>query len=216
MKLPILKTNAYAEIYASLLDGRLPAGSLIQVSDLAARCNVTRARIREALRKLADEGMVAFEPKRGIRLLRPTPEVAREVFQVREVLEGLAAREAARRMDDATRQNLHTYLHALRPRIKAGDVSDVGDPIHEAILAACGNKRLVHLLAVLRRQVRWLQSAARPQPARTAKEFKEHLAILAALEARDPQAAEEAGRAHIRGALADILKAFPDPAPQGG
>lgn len=216
MTLPILKTNAYAEIYASILDGRLTPGSVIEENDLATHCNVTRARIREALRKLADEGMVAFEPKKGIRLLRPTPEMAREVFQIREVLEGVAAREAAKRMEDATRQNLHTYLNALRPRIRAGDVSDVGDPIHEAILAACGNKRLVHMLAVLRRQVRWLQTVAKPEPARTAKEFKEHMAILAALEARDPQAAEEAGRAHIRGALADILKAFKASAPQEG
>jgi DNA-binding GntR family transcriptional regulator len=161
------------------------------------------------LHKLAEEGFVAYQPHRGARLLEPTAAMAREVFQIREGLEGIAAREAATRIGDDVLSALRVHFRKLRPRVAAGDQSDLGDSIHDAMFAACGNPRLVQMMAVLRGQIAWLQTLAVRIPTRPARAFREHAAILAALEARDPEAAETATRAHIRGTLADLLKAQP-------
>lgn len=204
----ILRDNAYGEILAGILDGRIAPGESLREEKLAAELNVSRTPIREALHKLAEEGFVAYLPHRGARLLEPTPALAREVFEIREGLEGVAARDAAVHMEEPALRNLRKRFDLLRPRVRAGDVSDVGDIIHEAMLNACGNPRLVQTIGILRGQIAWFQSVATSIPARPARAFREHLRILAALEARDPRAAEEATRAHIQSTLADLLQAF--------
>lgn len=211
MSKSILRENAYGAILAAILDGRISPGTSLREEKLAAELNVSRTPIREALRKLAGEGFIVYEPHRGARVLQPTAELAREVFQIREGLEAIAAHEAATRLTSESLAELRAHFNALRPRVKAGDLSDVGDGIHDAIFAACGNSRLIELMDVLRGQIRWLQTAAVAIPSRPARAFREHLRILAALEKRDPAAAEAAIRAHIRGTLADLRNALPAP-----
>lgn len=208
MSKTILRDNAYGKILAAILDGRIAPGESLREEKLAAELSVSRTPIREALRKLAEEGFVAYFPHRGARLLDPTPDMAREVFQLREGLEAIAAREAAERIEDEALAELRAHFKQLRPRVRRGDVSDVGDVIHQAMLDACGNQRLVQLLGILHGQITWLQSVAVSIPARPARAFREHLVILGALEARDPQAAEDAIRAHLRSTLADLIQAF--------
>ena len=208
MSKSILRDNTYAQILQAILDGRIAPGEGLREERLAAELNVSRTPIREALRKLAEEGFVLYEPHRGARLLTPTAEMAREVFQIRESLEAIAAREAAARMDAETRTHLRRHFDAIRPRVRAGDLSDVGDSIHPAMFDHCGNQRLVQLRAVLHGQVTWLQTFAVSIPARPARAFRDHLRILVAIEARDAQAAEEAVRTHIQNTLADLLRAF--------
>lgn len=208
MSKSILRENAHGRILAAILDGRISPGESLREERLAAELEVSRTPVREALHKLAEEGFVAYEPHRGARLLHPTPEMAREVFQIREGLEAIAAREAAARLADADLRRLRALFKELRPRVRAGDVSDVGDAIHEAMFGACGNPRLVQMMGVLRGQIRWLQNVAVTIPARPPRAFREHARILAALSARDAQAAEDAARVHIRNTLADLLQAF--------
>jgi len=206
MSKSILRENAYGKILTAILDGRIAPGASLREVKLAADLNVSRTPVREALHKLAAEGFVAYEPHRGARLLDPAPAMIREVFQIREGLEAIAAREAATRIGEAALKALRAHFNTLRPRVRAGDLSDIGDGIHDAMFEACGNARLVQLIGVLRGQIRWLQSVAVGIPTRKARAFREHLAILSALEDRDPQAAEDATRSHIRGTLADLLK----------
>ena len=208
MSKSILRDNSYAQILQAILDGRIAPGEGLREERLAAELNVSRTPIREALRKLAEEGFVLYEPHRGARLLTPTAEMAREVFQIRESLEAIAAREAAVRMDVETRAQLRRHFDALRPRVRAGDLSDVGDRIHAAMFDHCGNQRLVQLSAVLHGQVTWLQRVAVRIPSRPARAFREHLRLLVAIESRDAQAAEAAVRTHIQNTLADLLRAF--------
>lgn len=211
MSRSILRNSAYDRILGAILDGRIAPGASLREERLAADLQVSRTPIREALHKLAEEGFVAYEPHRGARLLKPTAAMAREVFQIREGLEAIAAREAATRMSDDVLKALRVHFRKLRSRIAAGDRSDLGDSIHDAMFAACGNPRLVQLMGVLRGQIAWLQTIAVSVPARPSRAFREHGAILTALEARDPEAAEAATRSHIRGTLADLLQAeLPD------
>jgi len=204
----ILRSDAYGKILSAILDGRIAPGSSLREEHLAAEFAVSRTPIREALHKLAEEGFVVYLPHRGARLLEPSAELACEVFQIREGLEAIAAREAAQKIDGKVLAELRAHFLSLRPRIRGGDLSDVGDELHAAILQACGNARLVSMLGILHGQIRWLQTIAVSIPTRPARAYREHLQILTALEARDPQSAENAIRAHIRSTLADLLLAF--------
>jgi len=208
MSKSILRDNTYTQILAAILDGRIAPGEGLREERLAAELNVSRTPIREALRKLSEEGFVLYEPHRGARLLTPTAEMAREVSRIWEGLGATAAREAAVRMDAETRASLRRHFDVLRPRVRVGDLSDVGDSIHAAMFDHCGNQRLVQLSAVLQGQVKWLQTFAVNIPARPARAFREHLRILLALEAQDAEGAETAVRTHIQRTLADLLRAF--------
>jgi len=97
-------------------------------------------------------------------------------------------------------------IDTLRKKGKSADLSEAGDEIHEAIYASCGNRRLQRLMDVYRDQVGWLQRLAGLIPNRLAHSLREHEGILAALEARDPDWAEAAARAHVRSTRRDLLQ----------
>ena len=128
-----------------------------------------------------------------------------DVFQIREALEGIVARDAA---GDFPRERLHTlrgYFEDLRIRLAAGDDADVGDQIHGEILSACQNAELATLMGKYREMISWFQRLASQVPGRLVDAYREHEAILCAIEAGDGEWAERAARAHVRNTLRDLL-----------
>jgi DNA-binding FadR family transcriptional regulator len=101
-----------------------------------------------------------YQPHKGARLLVPTGEWVREIFQIREALEGIAAREAAVKIQKTQLKVIRAKSNGLRPRVLAGDISNVGGFIHEEVFAASGNERLQRLMSPYLAQVRWFQSMA--------------------------------------------------------
>ncbi len=211
----ILRDGVYERLLAEILDGRIAPGSNLREERLAADLDVSRTPVREALRKLAEEGFVEYLPHRGAKLLMPTPALAREIFQIREALEAVAVREAAVRISAARLLLLRDHMEMLRPRVAAGDLSDAGDLVHEEIFAACQNRRLEQIMQVFGGQVKWLQNLASQLPDRLRHAFREHDSIVTALESRDPEWAESALRAHIRNTLHDLLIGLGEPQQRG-
>ncbi|MCZ2151221.1 MAG: GntR family transcriptional regulator [Bryobacterales bacterium] len=210
----ILRDGVYERLLAEILEGRIAPGSSLREERLAADLDVSRTPIREALRKLAEEGFVEYLPHRGAKLLMPTPTLAREIFQIREALEAVAVREAAVNMSPARLLLLRDHMESLRPRVAAGDLSDVGDLLHDEIFAACQNRRLEQMMQVFGGQVKWLQNLACQMPDRLPHAFREHDSVITALESRDPEWAESALRAHIRNTLHDLLVGLEEPQQQ--
>ena len=211
IKPPVLRDQVCDALRARIVDGRLPPASVLREERLAAELEVSRTPLREAIRQLAEEGFVEQAPRRGARVAALTPEMVQEVYEVREALEGLAARLAAQRIDDFRVAGLKTHLDELRPKIAAGDLSDTGDTIHEEIFAACGNSRLQRLMAVYRGKVEWIQRRAFQISKRLERAYQEHESILRALECRDPEWAESAVRRHIRNTLAELMDLLKEP-----
>lgn len=221
-----------AALRDKILSGAIPPGASLSEERLATEFAVSRTPLREAIRQLADAGLVAHRPHRGARVNELSPQLAREVFEIRESLEGLASRLAAERMPDSSIERLQAEFELLREQVSAGDLSDVGDGIHGKILDACGNERLQRMIAVHSDQVSWIQSScyrvggdlrqafqtvlppllgARGRAAverSLQRAFREHEAILLAIAAHDPEWAETAMRAHIRATLNDVLAAL--------
>ena len=170
--------------------------------------NVSRTPAREAIRQLVHEGFAEYAPHCGARVAVPTPQLVREVLLIREALEGIAAREAATKIDAARVTALREQFEKLRLAVLAGDLADVGDGIHRDLFQACGNTELERLISVYWGKVEWFQRIASELPDRRSRAFHEHDAILRGLEARDPAWAENAARAHIRNTLRELLDSF--------
>lgn len=203
---PVLRNQVCDAIREQIIDGRLPPASILREERLAAELDVSRTPLREAIRQLAEEGFLEQAPRRGARVSSLTPAMAQEVYEVREALEGMAARLAATRITQPTLAQLRVRLEALRPRIAARDLSDTGDFVHEEIFTACGNARLQRLMGVYRGKVEWIQRTAFAVSGRLEAAYREHESIFRALEAGDADWAEAAVRSHIRNTLAELLE----------
>ena len=202
---PVLRDQVCDALRERIIDGRLPPSSVLREERLAAELDVSRTPLREAIRQLAEEGFLEQAPRRGARVAALTPEMVQEVYEVREALEGMAARLAAQRIDDFRVVRLKKVLEELRPKIAAGDLSDTGDVIHEEIFAACGNSRIQRLMGVYRGKVEWIQRTAFQISQRLEQAYQEHESIVRALECRDPEWAEAAVRRHVRNTLAELM-----------
>jgi DNA-binding GntR family transcriptional regulator len=188
-----------------IISGKLGPGEKLGEAQLATQLNVSRTPVREAIRHLSDEEFIEYLPHCGARVMIPSAQLATETFLVREALEGIAAREAAKRMEPERLAFLRSHFDTIRPRVYAGDTSDVGDLIHSETFRITGNPTLERLMSVCSMKIIWFQKIASRVPGRLLLAFREHEGILSALEARDPEWAESVARAHVRHTLDDLL-----------
>lgn len=201
----ILHHDVYELLRHQIITWQRRPGEQLVEEPLAREFRVSRTPLREVIRRLAEDGLVTCEPHRVARVARLTPELIHDTFLVREALEGIAAREAASRIEESVLRRFREHYERLRPAIAAGDLSDVGDDIHNLILSAGASDRLRRTMAVIMGQVRWIQHLAEQSDERLLRSFREHDSIVLALESRDSIAAEHAARVHVRSARADVL-----------
>ena len=195
-------------ILTDIFHGKLRAGQRLVTEALANRFGVSHTPIREALIELGGSGVVHLLPNRGAVVRKVTARDVREVLQVRKVLECEAVRGAAKRADRAQVEALASDIRALAAAPAGPDAvaqaRELDNALHDLICTSCGNGFLRSELTRLRtlyqafRDVTWDLEEARCDFHRIGVEAGEHLAIAAALLARDPRAAVRAMTAHIR------------------
>ena len=192
--------DVYRGILLAIFSRRLLPGSRLSVPALATQLGVSRTPVREALIRLVQEGVAVEEPRRGaiVAELR-LPDLV-EIYEPREVLEGLAARLAAERAVDASLERIHTACERHRAAVgdKQIDVlfeADMG--FHEAVWAATRNEPLMTMLKQLEAKIRIAMLTTAAVSSGPEHALADHERILAAIEAHDPQRAEDAARAHI-------------------
>lgn len=188
------------ELRTAVVTGELPPGTLHSVQSLATQLGVSRTPVREALIKLAQQGMVAFERNRGVRILPTSVRDLEEVFALRLLLEVPATRRAVRLLDVAGRRELRRLLVAMERAAAADDeflLSEHDRRFHRMLLRASGNHRLAEYVdglrdTVLRRGVSTAGSS------RTLDDIvAEHRGVLERVEAGDADGAAAAMRSHI-------------------
>ncbi len=206
MSSTVLRDHVADVLRALIIRGEIPPSSSLREERLATRLNVSRTPLREAVRRLVQEGFLEQEPRRGVRVVAFNAELVREVYQVREALEGVAARETASRIPSGRVDQLRQHIEMLRSRIDGGDFSDTGDVVHDVIVEFCGNTEIQRLMGVWRGRVRWIQQTSFRISQRLGVAFQEHDSIVRALEARDGDWAERATREHIRNTVAELMR----------
>lgn len=196
-------------IRSRIWDGHLAPGQRLIENDLVLELAASRGSIREALRLLAAQGVVIFEMHRGARVRRFSRAECLSLIEVREVLEGLAARLAAERANRDIVERLfaiHRAAEAATSENEAATYLRTNDALHAAIIDAGGNQMIrTHLflaqLAFFRVQTRFLRANDLTSAQR------EHADIVARIAERDGRGAEEAMRQHIRATREVVLRA---------
>lgn len=195
-----LADQAYAVVRDAILSHALPPGARLSVPEIARQLSISRSPAREAIARIQHEGLAEFVPHRGAVVSRIDLDSLVEIYDIREVLEGLAARLAARRESE-----LADELQALWERHKRAVEADdevlhvqLDTAFHQRIREAAGNQRLAEALERLQGQIRiaMTTTARRGGGRRTA--LREHGAIIDAIRSGSGDFAEEVARQHIR------------------
>jgi DNA-binding GntR family transcriptional regulator len=207
--MPIPKKNtqslaAYNEIKRRILSGDFAVDDRLREINVAEVLGMGRTPVREALQRLADEGLLTHEPRRGLVVTRIDQRGVTELYAMREVLEAAAAEFAARHATDAEIENMAAILHD--ERLPGADAVALNLAFHNAIYAAAHNRHLIRSLNALTDTTYLLGRSTLDAKERAAKANEEHAAIIAAIRARDPKAAGEAARSHIRLAYLERLR----------
>jgi DNA-binding GntR family transcriptional regulator len=204
-----LADHVYSRLVEAIHSGTLAGGAALHVADLASQFKVSPSPVRDAISRLAAEGLATNNPNRRTTVVHFSRQDIVETFQLREILECGAARLAAKNIEPAQLADLRTVAEqcdalAGNPVQKKAKL-DLDNQFHLLVAEAGGNVLLCHEIARCNRRVRAIQWLKLDPP--TMKQaHPEHLKIIGAIERRDPDAAEAAMKAHLEVALTLILK----------
>ncbi|WP_122616419.1 GntR family transcriptional regulator [Streptomyces sp. Tu 4128] len=203
------KQLALGQLRQAILRGDMAPAQRLVENELAEQIGVTRASIRAALIDLEAQGLVERIRNRGSRVRVVTVEEAVAITECRLVLEGLCAAKAAAAVGDGQLAQLKELGSAMRKAVAAGEpltYSDLNHELHARIREFSGQHTAVELLERLNAQLVRHRFQLALRPGRPQQSLNEHLAMIEAIEARDPQAAEAAVRAH----LTSVIEALRD------
>jgi DNA-binding GntR family transcriptional regulator len=205
-----LTDRLFDALQRAIVEGEIPQGSKISEPELARQHGVSRGSLREAIARLEARKLVERRPNLGARVVTLSYEQLIEIFQLREALEGMAARLAAQNMSDTEIEELQTLLQQHGEQIaeqhgeayfqKQGDLD-----FHYRIVQGSKNNQLIALLCHdlyhLLRMYRY-QFGMRSKRSRQA--YEEHLYLINAITARDAEMAELLMRQHIRSSRRNV------------
>lgn len=189
----------YERIRDAIFTGALPPGARLSVPALADRLGVSRSPVREAVVRLIQDRLAVEEPRRGAVVARIELADLIRIYEVREVLEGLAVGLAARRDDPELADRLADVLHEHEHAVTSGDLAahtELDMRFHSLIRHGCGNPEVARLLDDIQVQVR-LAMLTTTVTAGPQKALADHQAIYSAIRDRDPAQAERYARAHV-------------------
>jgi DNA-binding GntR family transcriptional regulator len=198
-----------------IVNGSIPLGSRLRQQQLALRYGVSTTPVREALRSLQAEGFVHLDAHRGAVVYDPTPRDVSETYELRVVLETLAAEKAVRQLTDEDCDEMQRLLHRLERSRDLESFLTLNRRFHMLLYERSRQRKLCEVIERLRDSC----------VAYVAFEFKslgdtrrvaEHRAILDACRARDVEAVRTAVSAHLQGTVDRILRVIGAAAPSGG
>ncbi|RZF98687.1 GntR family transcriptional regulator [Pseudoalteromonas sp. CO348] len=194
--------KAFFRMRKEIVEGEIAAGSKLSEMELSTKYEVSRAVVREAINRLESCHLVERKANVGARVVTLTPEGLMELYQIREALEGMAARLAAQHMTDTEIQDLEGLLSSQFDEVKnqhsyyqeAGDLD-----FHYRIILGSKNASLISMLVNgLYHLVRMYRVQLGMTGPRVTTAFDEHKHIVRAISNRDPELAEILMRRHIQ------------------
>ena len=192
-----LGLEAYARLKDAIRDGTFAAGARLTELDVSAWLGMSRTPAREAIHRLEVDGLVSHEPRRGLVVTRPDHQMIVELYVMREALEGTAARLAAQHANDMEIEAL-AALTARETLPNQASVA-INQRWHHLIHMSAHNRFLLRSLSGLADTMALLPTMLGDQ-ARADQSHAEHIQVLHAIQQRQPAAAEDAMRAHLRSA----------------
>ena len=207
-----LRQQVLEELRQSIINGRLQPGARLIERELIAMMAVSRTVIREALRQLESEGLVAIIPNKGPIVRELTLSEAKDLYAIRAVLEGLAARLFVENANDAQVEQLKMALIAV------GNAYDDGQPelilesknsLYEVLFEGANSPTLSLMIATLHGRIRRWRALGLSHPQRSPQRSQESMrglrVMLSAIRARDSGLAERAIRDEVMHAAKEVM-----------
>jgi DNA-binding GntR family transcriptional regulator len=193
--------RVHTHLREEILSGQLPAGSELQEVALSKTLGVSRGPIREAIGRLAAEGLVTVRPRRGAVVRALSSDEFIEAYQVREALETMAARLAVPKLSAENVAALEHAIDDMSARGAAGDVQgffEANTAFHLVFFDAAGNRMLADLYRQLRAQIDRHRLRSLELRGDVRRSIAEHKAILRAAKASDVERTVHLVSEHIR------------------
>lgn len=204
--------RAYQQLKLDIMSGAYSPNERLVEAPLTRALGVSRNTLRTVLARLEHEGLVVLEPNRGGRVRAFSLAEAHDMLRVREVLEGLVAGLAARRATPEQRASLRAVVAESGQAVEEDDVmrySALNRRFHEQLIEAAGSARAAAALDSLHFPLGKFQFQVALVPGRKQDNLEEHRILLRAIEARDADAAERAGRQHVQQIRATLERLGP-------
>jgi DNA-binding GntR family transcriptional regulator len=183
----------------AILKGELAGGTRLVQAELAAMLEVSTTPVREALRDLATEGLVQFDPHRGAIVAELSSDDVHDIYAIRMVLEPMAMREAVPKISDSLIARLRRLHQSMMEAPHSADWVDRNRVFHMAVYETAASPRLASIIRNLQdASVMYIGASLKDKPSLRDEANRDHGRILAALEARDAEAAVEALEEHLR------------------
>ena len=208
-----LRQQVVEALRLAIIEGRLAPGVRLTERELTDMMRVSRTVIREALRQLESEGLIATVPNKGPVVRALTLPEAQDLYQIRAVLEGLAARLFTEKADDAQLKRLAASLEVVVQAYAGGDAQQVLETknrFYDVLFEGAGSETLSSMLTALHARIwRW-RALGLSHPGRSVQRSKESVrnlrAMLAAIRKRDPDAAERITREEAHRAATEVIR----------
>ena len=204
-----LRDVVFNTLRRAILTGELKPGERLMEIHLANRLGVSRTPIREAIRKLELEGLVTMIPRRGAEVARITEKSMKDVLEVRRALDVLCVELACERITEEgvaeLKKSCTDFEEAVRTR-DATVIAKADVALHDIIVTATGNKRLVQLLNNLSEQMYRYRFEHIKDESQHERLIEEHKMIYDSIAARNPAEAAEAAKIHIDNQEISVMK----------
>lgn len=207
-----LYVKVYALLKGWIIEGRIAPGERIKETALAAELRVSRTPVRDALRRLEQDRLIVAAPGAAYEVCSPTVADLDQLYAVRAMLEGGAARLAAQRSPAEAicqMESIVTQMADAYGRSPEALIRELDAQFHETVIQASGNAVLVELADHLSIRLRHIRALVVDVSVRQQLVLEQHSAIVAAIAKGDPDLAEAMARTHVLSIHSAIRESFP-------
>jgi DNA-binding GntR family transcriptional regulator len=187
-----------------IITGQLAVGEPLRQDELASQLGLSRTPLREALQALVAEGLVRMDAHRGAVVTKPSPTQLAETYEIREALEVLAGREAARVSTPAHAAEVAAILDQMEGVADPDAWAELNGRFHSAIYSVTGKSQLIELIDMLRNRAKLFVRILARESDSTRHADDAHGEMLHALQRNDPDAMEDVIRRHLRSTAAVV------------
>jgi DNA-binding GntR family transcriptional regulator len=208
----IVKKDITSEkLHELIKDGYFRPGESISEREIAEMLGVSRTPVREAFRRLEKDGLIVYQPMKGVTIKSFTVPEMIDLYRVREYIEGLATRLFTEKKREQSLEELQRNINQAEYAASIGDVKEqtiINGHFHQTIVDGTENMYLINIYRPLITQISLIRSTSLSYQDRSIINIGEHKDILAAIKAGDADKAEELSRVHVRNSLQAALNKF--------
>lgn len=213
-----IQSRVIVELRGRIISGELAPGTSLSEIVLAEAFGVSRTPVREALKQLQTEGLVDIRPRVGTFVAAPSRQEITELFQMKELLEGAAARLLAQRGRVPELDALEANLSTADAAVRSGDQEGYAELVHEfhdLVMRGADNAKLADHYRTLMNQLAYprLVHTSLAQPGRPTRSDSEHHHVLELIRAKDGDGAERVMREHVRASHRALMDGLDRAAP---